>query len=43
VSWAGGCIVVIVTRFGFDIDPNGEQRGLSSRPERVKRKAMDKL
>jgi aryl-alcohol dehydrogenase-like predicted oxidoreductase len=28
--------VVIATKFGFDIGPNGEQRGLNSRPEHVK-------
>jgi aryl-alcohol dehydrogenase-like predicted oxidoreductase len=29
--------VVIATKFGFDIDPDGKQRGLSSRPEYVRR------
>ena len=28
--------VVIATKFGFDIGPNGEQRGLNSRPEHIK-------
>jgi aryl-alcohol dehydrogenase-like predicted oxidoreductase len=32
--------VVIATKFGFDIDPNsGQQRGLNSRPEHIKRVA----
>jgi aryl-alcohol dehydrogenase-like predicted oxidoreductase len=29
--------VVIATKFGFDLDSNGSQRGLNSRPEHVKR------
>jgi aryl-alcohol dehydrogenase-like predicted oxidoreductase len=29
--------VVIATKFGFDIDPNGSQRGMNSRPEHIKR------
>jgi aryl-alcohol dehydrogenase-like predicted oxidoreductase len=28
--------VVIATKFGFDFGPNGEQRGLNSRPEYIK-------
>ena len=28
--------VVIATKFGFDFGPNGEQRGLNSRPEHIK-------
>jgi aryl-alcohol dehydrogenase-like predicted oxidoreductase len=28
--------VVIATKFGFDIGPDGEQRGLNSRPEHIK-------
>src|SRR5215211_4757077 len=28
--------VVIATKFGFDFGPNGENRGLSSRPEHIK-------
>jgi aryl-alcohol dehydrogenase-like predicted oxidoreductase len=31
--------VVIATKFGFDIGPNGEQRGLNSRPEHIKQVA----
>ena len=29
--------VVIATKFGFDIDPNGQQPGLNSRPEHIGR------
>jgi aryl-alcohol dehydrogenase-like predicted oxidoreductase len=29
--------VMIATKFGFDIDPDGKQRGLSSRPEHIRR------
>jgi len=36
--------VVIATKFGFDLDPNtGQQRGLNSRPERIKRVAEASL
>ena len=28
--------VVIATKFGFDIDRDGQQRGLNSRPERIR-------
>jgi aryl-alcohol dehydrogenase-like predicted oxidoreductase len=35
--------VVIATKFGFDIDPNGQQRGLNSRPEHVKEVAEASL
>jgi aryl-alcohol dehydrogenase-like predicted oxidoreductase len=36
--------VVIATKFGFDIDPNnGQQRGLNSRPEHIKRVAEASL
>ena len=28
--------VVIATKFGFDLGPNGEQRGLNSPPEHIK-------
>jgi aryl-alcohol dehydrogenase-like predicted oxidoreductase len=36
--------VVIATKFGFDLDPNsGQQRGLDSRPERIKRVAEASL
>src|SRR5437762_11846081 len=29
--------VVIATKFGFDFDSDGQQRGLSSRPEHIRR------
>jgi aryl-alcohol dehydrogenase-like predicted oxidoreductase len=35
--------VVIATKFGFDIGPNGEQRGLNSRPKHVKEVAEASL
>jgi aryl-alcohol dehydrogenase-like predicted oxidoreductase len=35
--------VVIATKFGFDIDPNGQQRGLNSRPEHIKKVAEASL
>jgi aryl-alcohol dehydrogenase-like predicted oxidoreductase len=36
--------VVIATKFGFDLDPNtGEQRGLNSRPERIRQVAEASL
>jgi len=36
--------VVIATKFGFDLDPDsGQQRGLNSRPERIKRVAEASL
>jgi aryl-alcohol dehydrogenase-like predicted oxidoreductase len=35
--------VVIATKFGFDIDPNGEQQGLNSRPEHIKEVAEASL
>jgi aryl-alcohol dehydrogenase-like predicted oxidoreductase len=35
--------VVIATKFGFDIDPHGEQQGLNSRPEHVKQVAEASL
>src|SRR5271165_1003002 len=36
--------VVIATKFGFDLDPNsGQQRGLNSRPEHIKRVAEASL
>jgi len=36
--------VVIATKFGFDLDPkSGQQRGLNSRPERIKRVAEASL
>ncbi|MGB8384183.1 MAG: aldo/keto reductase [Dermatophilaceae bacterium] len=31
--------IVIATKFGFDIDPDGQQHGLSSRPEHIKQVA----
>lgn len=35
--------VVIATKFGFDIGPHGEQRGLNSRPEHIKQVALASL
>jgi aryl-alcohol dehydrogenase-like predicted oxidoreductase len=35
--------VVIATKFGFDIGPDGEQRGLNSRPEHIKQVAEASL
>lgn len=35
--------VVIATKFGFDIGPQGEQRGLDSRPEQIRRVAEASL
>jgi aryl-alcohol dehydrogenase-like predicted oxidoreductase len=35
--------VIIATKFGFDISPNGEFRGLNSRPEHVKQVAEASL
>lgn len=35
--------VVIATKFGFDIGPNGDFRGLSSRPEHIEQVAEDSL
>src|SRR5918995_983248 len=35
--------VVIATKFGFDIDANGKQTGLSSRPEHIKQVAEASL
>ncbi|MEZ0373088.1 MAG: aldo/keto reductase [Candidatus Sericytochromatia bacterium] len=35
--------VVIATKFGFDIGPNGEQRGLNSRPEQIRKVAEASL
>jgi aryl-alcohol dehydrogenase-like predicted oxidoreductase len=35
--------VVIATKFGFDIDPDGKQRGLDSRPEHIKEAAEASL
>lgn len=35
--------VVIATKFGFDIGPDGEQRGLNSRPEHIKQVALASL
>jgi aryl-alcohol dehydrogenase-like predicted oxidoreductase len=35
--------VVIATKFGFDFGPNGEQRGLNSRPEHIKQAAEGSL
>ena len=35
--------VVIATKFGFEISPNGEQIGLDSRPEHIKEVAEDSL
>jgi len=36
--------VIIATKFGFDLDPDsGQQRGLNSRPERIKRVAEASL
>jgi len=35
--------VVIATKFGFDISPEGEFRGLNSRPEHVRQVAEDSL
>jgi aryl-alcohol dehydrogenase-like predicted oxidoreductase len=35
--------VVIATKFGFDIDPNGQQRGLNSRPLHIKEVAEASL
>src|ERR671932_1097563 len=35
--------VVIATKFGFDLGPNGEQRGLNSRPEHFKQAAEGSL
>jgi aryl-alcohol dehydrogenase-like predicted oxidoreductase len=35
--------VVIATKFGFDFGPEGEQRGLNSRPEHIKQAAEGSL
>jgi aryl-alcohol dehydrogenase-like predicted oxidoreductase len=35
--------VVIATKFGFDISPEGAQRGLNSRPEHIKKVAEASL
>jgi len=35
--------VVIATKFGFDISPEGEFRGLNSRPEHIRQVAEDSL
>ncbi|GAA4370727.1 aldo/keto reductase [Nocardioides caricicola] len=35
--------VVIATKFGFDIEPDGTQHGLSSRPETIRRVADEAL
>jgi aryl-alcohol dehydrogenase-like predicted oxidoreductase len=35
--------VVMATKFGFDLGPNGEQRGLNSRPEHIKQAAEGSL
>ncbi len=35
--------VVIATKFGFDITPKGEQRGVDSRPEHIKQVADESL
>jgi aryl-alcohol dehydrogenase-like predicted oxidoreductase len=35
--------VVIATKFGYEFGPNGEQRGLNSRPEHVKQMAEGSL
>src|SRR6266545_3949660 len=35
--------VVIATKFGFDFDENGQQRGLNSRPEHIKQVAEASL
>lgn len=35
--------VVIATKFGFDIDPNGAQGGMNSRPEHIKQVAEASL
>jgi aryl-alcohol dehydrogenase-like predicted oxidoreductase len=35
--------VVIATKFGFAFDPNGQQRGLNSRPEHIKEVAAASL
>jgi aryl-alcohol dehydrogenase-like predicted oxidoreductase len=35
--------VVIATKFGFDFDANGKQRGLSSRPEYIRQMTEDSL
>ena len=35
--------VVIATKFGFDVTPDGERRGVNSKPEHVKRVADESL
>lgn len=35
--------IVIATKFGFDISPNGENRGVSSRPEIIRRVVDEQL
>jgi len=35
--------VVIATKFGFDIEPNGQRHGLNSRPEHIKKVAEASL
>jgi aryl-alcohol dehydrogenase-like predicted oxidoreductase len=35
--------VVIATKFGFDLDSNGSQRGLNSRPEHIKQAVAGSL
>ncbi len=35
--------VVIATKFGYEFGPNGENRGLNSRPEHIKQMAEDSL
>lgn len=35
--------VVLATKFGFDVTPEGERRGLSSRPETIRRVVDDQL
>jgi len=35
--------VVIATKFGFDLDPTGERRGLNSRPEHIRQAAEGSL
>ena len=35
--------VVIATKFGFDLGPNGERRGLSSQPGHIKQAVEDSL
>jgi aryl-alcohol dehydrogenase-like predicted oxidoreductase len=35
--------VVIATKFGFDVTPEGERRGLNSRPEHIRKATAGSL